>query len=314
MTTPTPIISVIMPVFNVADYVAQALDSILAQQNAPEFEVLIIDDHSSDDTLTIVKRYAEQDTRIKILTNSRNKGVAGARNTGFDHAQGGWIGFLDGDDTWEPTNLASLYGALNSYPDTNIIISDRYEIIPGQEKELISETDPVWQKYFRDANRKSELLRLDDPARIFFEEAILMRTGNCLIKRQLIDKVGYCDEGLKAGVDMSWFLKLAANVAYIVYVPEPLMNYLHRPGSLTRTIPFGFFGVVAYKKMLPIPEFAPYRQAIKKQIALWSFDTAFYYRKNHHKLDAIRASFEAVFNDPGKFEYWKALIASLLLR
>ena len=72
--------------------------------------------------------------------------------------------------------------------------------------------------------------------------------------------MGYCDEELKAAVDMSWFFKLAAHVDYMIYVPKPLMSYQHRPGSLTRSIPFGFYGVIAYKKMLQLNEFKPYKK------------------------------------------------------
>ncbi|MDD5275575.1 MAG: glycosyltransferase family A protein [Methylovulum sp.] len=314
MTLMTPIISIIVPVFNLEDYVVKALDSILAQENYSDFEVLVIDDHSTDNTFATITEYAKKDARIKILTNQRKKGVAGARNTGFDHAQGKWIAFLDGDDTWESDNLASLTAALDQYPEAAIIIADRYEVINQGEKELLSESDPIWHKYFNDANKSGQLLRLDNPARIFFEEGVLMRTGTCLIKNDLIKQVGVCDEELKAAVDMSWFFKLATHVNYMIYVPKAVMTYMHRAGSLTRTIPFGFYGVIAYKKMLGLDEFKPYKKLIKKQVALWAFDKAYFYRKNNDKINAIGSAFEAVLFDFNKTDYWKNLLATLLLR
>ena len=314
MTTKTPAISVIVPVFNLEDYVSQALDSILAQKNFHNFEVLVIDDHSTDNTCVIIKEYAERDSRIKILTNQRKKGVAGARNTGFDHARGEWIAFLDGDDTWEPDNLASFMEAVCQYSDVNILSSNLYQIDSLGKKELFSEVRPVWNRYFKDANKMGKLLRIDNPIDVFFEDEVLMRTGSCLIRHDLIKQVGYCDEELKAAVDMSWFFKLAANVDYMIYVPKPLMSYQHRSGSLTRSIPFGFYGVIAYKKMLHLNEFKPYKKHIKQQIALWALDKTYFYRKNNNKLKAIQSAFESVFFDSKNAEYWKNLLASILLR
>jgi len=307
-------VSIIIPVYNSADFILSALNSIESQINPPNYEVLIIDDHSTDNTLALVSAYAKEHPEIKVLTNNRNKGVAGARNTGFENAQGEWIAFLDSDDTWESDNLSSFYQATQTYPDSDIFISDRYETIEPDEKELLTETDPIWKKYFNEANRKQAYLRLDNPALVFFSEGVLMRTGICLIRRKLIEKVGYCDEDLKAAVDMSWFFILAAHVDYMIYVPKPLMNYNHRYGSLTHTIPFGFFGVIAYKKLLKYPSLELYRPYIKKQIALWSLDKTYYHRKNNEKLKAIISSFESVFYDSNNLEYWKNFIASILLR
>lgn len=314
MIAKIPEISVIVPVFNLEDYVSQALDSILAQESCPDFEVLVIDDHSTDNTVAIITAYSERDSRIKILTNQRKKGVAGARNTGFDNARGKWIAFLDGDDTWEPSNLSSLSDVLNQYPDVNIIISDRYEIDIYGKKELQSEIEPCWHKHFSVANKNGELLRINNPVLIFLKDEVLIRTGCCLIRHELIKQVGNCDEELEAGVDMSWFLKLSAHVNYIIYVPKPLMNYQYRSGSLTRRLPFGFYGVIAFKKLLHLNEFKPYKKYIKNHIAIWLLNKSLFYRKNNKKLKAIQFAFETVYFDFKKAEYWKNLIASIMLR
>jgi len=307
-------VSIIVPVYNLAHEVTHALDSILTQQNAPDFEVLVIDDHSTDNSFAVICEYAKQDSRIKVMTNMRGKGVAGARNTGFEHAQGQWITFLDSDDSWEVNNLSTFSVAVAENPETDIFTADRFETIKPGQIERLTDFEPVWQKYFASANSSGKYVRLDNPAQIFFDEGVLMRTGSGLIRKSLIEKVGYCDESLKAAVDMSWFFKLATYVDHIIYVPTPVMNYQHRSDSLTRKLPFGVYGAGAYKKMLSQPIFKDYKPQIKKQVALWSLDSCYYYRKKKDRLKAIKVGLDAVWYDPSKGEYWKNLFASLLLR
>lgn len=309
-----PKISIIIPAYNSANFILSALNSIESQISPPDYEVLIIDDYSTDNTLAVVKAYIKDHPHIKVLSNTRSKGVAGARNTGFEHAQGEWIAFLDSDDTWEPDNLSSFYQAIQTHPDSDIFISDLYETIEPHNKEPLTKTDPIWHKHFNEANLKQTYLRLENPIQIFFTDDILMRTGSCLIRRRLIEKTGYCDEDLKAAVDMSWFLLLASHVDHMIYIPKPLLNYIRRSGSLTRTIPFGFFGVIAYKKLLKRQELAAYKKHIQKRIALWSLDKTYYHRKNNEKLKAIQSALDSVFYDYKNTEYWKNLFATLLLR
>lgn len=98
----TPLVSVIMPVYNTARYVEAALDSVLAQ-TFEDFEVLIIDDQGTDNSIELCNRYS--DPRIRIISQP-NRGLAGARNTGIRNARGRFLAFLDSDDLWEAEKLA----------------------------------------------------------------------------------------------------------------------------------------------------------------------------------------------------------------
>lgn len=101
----TPVcVSVIMPAYNAAATIARSIESVLAQTLA-SFELLVIDDCSSDDTPAIARRYADQDARVTYLRQSANGGVAAARNAGLDRATGEFIAFLDSDDGWHPRKL-----------------------------------------------------------------------------------------------------------------------------------------------------------------------------------------------------------------
>lgn len=96
--------SVIIPMFNCAETISKAIQSA-QNQTYSNLEILAIDDHSSDNTVEIVENLATQDNRIHIIQNKTNLGVSGSRNVGFEHTEGGYIAFLDGDDIWEADKL-----------------------------------------------------------------------------------------------------------------------------------------------------------------------------------------------------------------
>ncbi len=109
----TPIISVIVPVFNVQDYIKQCLDSIL-NQTFSDFELICIDDGSEDNSGKILEEYKNIDTRIKIITK-KNGGLSSARNTGLKYAKGRFVCFIDSDDWVSPYMLEKLYENITKF-------------------------------------------------------------------------------------------------------------------------------------------------------------------------------------------------------
>lgn len=105
----TPKVSVIIPVYNAHDYLPQCLDSVLAQA-LQEIEIICVDDGSTDDSLEILQGYAQQDARIRILSQ-QNGGAGAARNRGLEVATGEYLSFLDCDDFFEPSMLEKSYAA-----------------------------------------------------------------------------------------------------------------------------------------------------------------------------------------------------------
>jgi len=99
--------SVIIPAFNVAGCLDRAIDSVLAQTIA-DFEILVVDDASSDSTVDLVRRRAAADPRIRLLQNPVNSGPSVARNRGIAAARGEWVAILDADDAYEPDRLETL--------------------------------------------------------------------------------------------------------------------------------------------------------------------------------------------------------------
>ncbi len=105
------VVSVIIPVYNVAPYLAEALDSVI-NQSYEELEIIVIDDGSTDGSCEICDKYAEQDNRIRLI-HQVNQGVAAARNTALDNVTGDVIAFLDSDDAYDPDYVKIMLAAMN---------------------------------------------------------------------------------------------------------------------------------------------------------------------------------------------------------
>ena len=102
-----------MPCFNSASFVGDAIESVIGQ-TLGDWELIVVDDHSVDNTVEIVKSYQSSDPRIKLLTLGENQGAAGARNAAINLSQGRYIAFLDSDDWWRPEKLSVQLKALEA--------------------------------------------------------------------------------------------------------------------------------------------------------------------------------------------------------
>lgn len=122
-----PLISVIVPAYNVGEKLEETLRSLAGQgpKDDSRFEFLIVDDGSRDNTLEVAKAFAATDPRFKVL-HQRNRGCGPARNTGLDAAAGDWVGFLDGDDILMPGTLDKVL-KLGAEPDVNWIFGSYAE-------------------------------------------------------------------------------------------------------------------------------------------------------------------------------------------
>ncbi len=113
---PGPTVSVIVPAFNRARWLPLSIGSVLHQTFA-DWELLVVDDGSTDDSPAVVRQLQHGEERIRYLTNQRRKGPAGARNQGMDEARGRYFAFLDSDDAWEPFHLQEMTHYLDAYPE-----------------------------------------------------------------------------------------------------------------------------------------------------------------------------------------------------
>ena len=133
------LISVIVPVYNVASYLKQCLDSII-NQSYDQLEIILINDGSTDDSLEICKEYQQLDSRIKLI-NQENKGLSGARNTGIDIAKGQYILFVDSDDWIDLDTCKFLIENVKSTHADVVLFSYRKEFSNYTEEKFILENN-----------------------------------------------------------------------------------------------------------------------------------------------------------------------------
>ena len=143
-------ISIVVPVYNAQEYLHCCLDSILAQ-TFKDFELLIIDDGSTDNSLAICKQYMT-DYRVHVV-HQANSGVSVARNRGIEMAKGEWIMFIDSDDDVEPEMLSMMYATITSYPSLDLIIGGYNTLIWSNDEIVRRCLHTHSSKYF--CNRQS---------------------------------------------------------------------------------------------------------------------------------------------------------------
>lgn len=134
--TKTPLVSVIMPVYNADNYLAEAIESIL-KQTYKNFEFIIVDDASTDTSKQIIQKYANKDRRIRSFFSKSNQGEAAARNLGFSKSRGEYIAVMDADDISDKKRLSRQVDYLDQHQDTvilgsNISIMDSTSVVYGE--------------------------------------------------------------------------------------------------------------------------------------------------------------------------------------
>lgn len=171
----SPLISVIVAVYNNTKYLPKCLDALLTQ-TFDDFEIICIDDASSDDSAKILDDFAARDSRIKVIHNSTNQGVSVSRNAGIDQARGKYIMFCDGDDYYEPTMCEQLYQAITQH-QTDIAICEIAITYHAHQDMKISD-DNYYALHFNGLQPVSENL-------IFYTD---LAPTNKIFKKSLLDR------------------------------------------------------------------------------------------------------------------------------
>lgn len=237
-----PFFSVVIPTHNRSGLLMRAIRSVL-RQTFENYELIVVDDHSDDNTYQDVISFS--DDRIRYMLNKRSTGACGARNTGIYSAKGTWIAFLDDDDLWLSDKLRLQYEKIINLRKTVGLICTDYAIYKGKTKKIvfIKNRSHGW---------------LND--KILFGEYIGCLSSSCVRKEVLIQINGF-DESLKANQDQDLWLRIS-KIVEVDNVPKTLVLFMQeqrkdRIGVNTKN---KLYGWISYRNK--------YNYKIKKNVFL----------------------------------------------
>ena len=206
-----PLISIIMPVYNGENFIQEAIDSVLAQ-TVNDFELIVVDDGSTDATLAILETYGD---RLTVL-RQQNSGHAAARNAAASISRGQWIAMIDADDLWHPEKLAQ-----------QLALADNAEVIYTAALNF-EDSSRVDNTTFADGNCHNGDV---------FDQLVLdnfITHSSILMKRDAFLNSGGYDESLKTTCDWDLWLRMSASGCRFQGTPEPLTHYRWRATSNSR--------------------------------------------------------------------------------
>lgn len=217
-----PLISFIIPVYNTEDYIRLAIESV-QNQNFKDWEIIAVNDGSTDKSGEIIDQIANIDTRIKVY-HIKNHGVSHARNYALRLAKGKWISCMDSDDLLLEGALDVFSSAVHDFPDADTI-RFHFKVVGPEGK--IHDT-----KYVPECNLSHKYLDSD----VFLKNIILSRWSNpfnSLTKREILIKNNlFFDENVHYMEDTLWHIAVSRYVNKCVYIPVPTYVYRYgRPGA-----------------------------------------------------------------------------------
>ena len=196
-------ISVIIPVYNSAASIERCLSSVLAQTYKADYQIIIVNDGSTDNSLEIINRYIQEHPSIDILViNKPNGGVSSARNAGLYAATGEWIALLDSDDEWLPDKIAVQIGIVNTHPEIDLLGTN---VVGSQTRILWKLKDKlspvkVWELFIK-----------WHPS-----------TPTVIFRSEILKDVGVYDESMRYGEDGEFLLRICTQ-KNAWFTPEQLV-------------------------------------------------------------------------------------------
>lgn len=286
-----PLVSVVIPAYNCGRFIHDTLDSVFIQ-NYPSLEVIVVDDGSTDDTCDVIARYG---TRVTLI-QQRNSGAAVARNEGIRRARGALVALLDGDDIWLPGKLWHQVNYLDQHPGIAMCCSRWRVLSPDPSGTYTIETEPA-----------PEVVRADPECSGWIYCELLLDcavwTSTVLMRRHLIEQVGFFDPALRRGQDYDYWLR-ASRVTRIDRLDAPLALYRLEQGAHARKFPDTNWELIVVRRAIerwgPTGPDSRTVSRSKLRTRLWSLNFSFgyaQYRQGHH-LQARKAFASALRDRP----------------
>ena len=204
------LVSIVVPVYNAARFIDETIKTVL-DQTYTNWELLLVDDKSTDESVKLIKPYLTKDKRIKLLSNKQNSGAAISRNKGIDSAKGRYITFLDADDLWLPAKLEKQVAFMQ--------LQDCSFSFTGYE--------------FADENGKPNGKKVRVPATITYRQSLkntTIFTSTVMLDMQILEKDNIHMPLIKRGQDTATWWKILKSIDYAHGLDE-VISYYRRPGE-----------------------------------------------------------------------------------
>lgn len=209
-----PTVSVIIPTYNREHLLPRAIKSVL-EQTFSDFEIIVVDDASTDNTKKIIEDFQKKDKRIKYIKHKKNKGESEARNTGIKNCRGKYIAFLDSDDRWLPLKLEEQLKHFKK-PNVKLVTCWAFIIDEHSNKKNIYKT-PFYKKPL---------------PKILEKNYILSSPSSVIIKKEIIKDISFFDSRIKFGEDWDYWIKIIKKGYNFFVVRKPLLEYFfHQIGA-----------------------------------------------------------------------------------
>ena len=208
-------VTIVLPAYNASEYLTETINSVFSQ-TYKDFELLVIDDGSTDNTRDIVNDFCQRDSRIRLISQE-NQGVSVARNNGIKMAKGKYIAFLDSDDLWVPNKLARHVEHLQANPKLGLSFA-RVEFLSFDGKSTGNYSNPRM---------------INISAKDLYEENAAVTPSNAVISRTALEQVGGFDGELSGAADAELFLRLKCHGWEVEGINEVLVLYRTSLGGMS---------------------------------------------------------------------------------
>ena len=310
-----PLVSIVVPCWNLETYLDETLRSVAAQ-TWQRFEVLMVDDGSTDRTWEVIQKWAKQDNRFHPIQLPANRGLVAARNAALASATGEFIALLDGDDIWTPDAIEHRVAVASRFPDAIVIATDyswfEHEISHAPSGHVT--LGPKARHAFLAYHATGEPCLLRDPFDLVATTHFAW-VGATLVRRAAMESIGGFDPNFRTQEDTLLWLRLA-NLGSFVYSPRITAHYRQRPGSIIHSLkePNEFHYLKVLNWVSSRPEFRKHRRTIDAIMADCHYISAVHFRSCR---DYGRAKFHAknaLKLHPTSFSDWREFIVSWVER
>jgi len=219
----TPIVTVTICTYNGDRFLAATLESVL-KQTLSDLEVVIVDDGSKDGTVALIKRYLQQDSRIRLFERE-NSGLPASRNFAFSQARGEWIAIIDQDDLCYPTRLARQLEVASKHPTAGLVFCDtdhidEHNVVVGSHLHSYSLPDSFIPKGFA--------------GNLLIQQGCYVDSEACFLRHSTVKSLGLLDESLRYACDYDFFIRAGLNFDF-AYTREKLSAWRIHPNQESAT-------------------------------------------------------------------------------